>query len=209
MQVDHACLYIGLHAFHSFSVLSEILYDDSRRIVRRIGRWATLVRKMHLLDRSGGSLFDYFGYSRGRSCHEILRSLLYVLPNGASMGKSYIFSRWVLVSLLRGLKVHVRECAPSLKLEVWTCSKQLTTYNICTLFTFVFRADNISFASIDIDDVRLWYKNELIAARAAMFYGVCKIEAPPLRIRANFIPINICEYLNTFDVRMLQIRRIR
>lgn len=95
LQVDYVAFYIGLYALHSVPVLSEVLHDDPRWTVSRAGRRTALVRKMHLLDRSGGGLLDHLGCSRGCSRHEILRPLLYVLSNGAGVGESYIFSRWV------------------------------------------------------------------------------------------------------------------
>lgn len=97
MQVDNVRGDIGLHALHSFSVLSEILHDDPRRIVSRIGRRTALVREMHLSDRGGGGLLERLGHRRGCARHEVLRSLLHVLSNGAGVGQSYIVGRWVTV----------------------------------------------------------------------------------------------------------------
>lgn len=97
MQVDNVCFHIGLYAFHNCSILSKILYNDSRRIICRIRRRAALVRKMYLFNRSSRSLLNCVGYSRKCSCHKILRPLLHVLSNGTGVGKSYIFSRWVIL----------------------------------------------------------------------------------------------------------------
>lgn len=97
MQVDDVSFHIGLYAFHSCSILSTILYDDSRRIIGWI-RWrTTLVREMYIFNYSSRSLLKCFRYSRKCSCHTILRPLLHVLSNGTSVGKSYIFSRWVVL----------------------------------------------------------------------------------------------------------------
>lgn len=101
--MDNVCFHIGLYAFHSCSILSTILYDDSRRIIGRIRRRTALVRKMYLFNCSSRSLLNCLRYRRKCSCHTILRPLLHVLSNGASVGKSYIFSRWVVL-----LRIYMR-----------------------------------------------------------------------------------------------------
>lgn len=96
--MDNVDFHTGLYAIHSRPVLPEILHDDSRWIISWIRRRTALVRKMYLPDYRCGSLLHGFGYSRRCPCHKILRSLFHVLSNGAGVGKSYIFSRWVVVA---------------------------------------------------------------------------------------------------------------
>lgn len=95
MQVDNVCFHIDLYAFHSFSALPKILYDDSCWIIGRIRRRTALVRKVYLSNCGSRSLLNCLRYIRKCSCHKILWLLLHILSTGSGVGKSYIFSRWV------------------------------------------------------------------------------------------------------------------
>lgn len=161
MQVDNVCFHIGLYAFHSCSVLPKILYNDSRRIIRRIRRRTALVRKMYLFNCSGRSLLNCLGYSRKCSCHKILRPLLHVLSNGAGVGKSYIFSRWVILRIC-SLRIYADG---QLYLGDYTCREKYLHINY-----FVFDSDDILLTNVNFNDAEWCCKNKLIVV--AMLHGI-------------------------------------
>lgn len=80
-----------LHAIHCGAVLSQFLHTYPQRTGGWFRRWSVVVRQMHLLDGGCGSVQQFGGKQaadRGRD-GAVLRALLRVLPNGASLGQPH------------------------------------------------------------------------------------------------------------------------
>lgn len=84
--MDDRHLSADLHAFHSGALLPPFLHHDPKRNVRRTRRRSSLVCKMHLSDRYRGGLFRNHGSQFGSDRDQVLRCLLYVLPDVPGMG---------------------------------------------------------------------------------------------------------------------------
>lgn len=93
--MDHISVYPHLRALYGGSVLPKILHHDTGRPAGRYWRCSTLVRQMHLFNGRGGSVCHSVGCGHRYPRHEVFRPVFHVLPDGASLGQSYILGRCV------------------------------------------------------------------------------------------------------------------
>lgn len=115
--MDHISVYPRLRALYGGSILPKILHHDTGRPAGRYWRCSTLVRQMYLFNGRCGSVCHSVGCGHRDPRHEVFRPVFHVLPDGASLGQSYILGRcvyscyflrgehdpWVCVSLIKYL----------------------------------------------------------------------------------------------------------